>query len=195
METFSSILQQNIGSGNFKFHPKCQDSGISHLISADLVIMCGADSESFELSREQYMSFTCFLVFSPIWVKFGFLCWVGWCYQGWSCYYYEKPWRQSFSQIFGGSPYISTRLSAADCDVLKDKILGRNKGWTNKSLTYGGRAQFTQSILFKRFGLPSLCCPREYWRILRGYFATILIVWFGIENFWCKTQTAASMCS
>lgn len=67
----------------------------------------------------------------------------------------------SLSVKYLGVPLISTRLSAAECDVLKDKILGRNKGWTNKSLTYGGRAQFTQSILFQVFWTSIFVLPQR----------------------------------
>lgn len=43
---------------------------------------------------------------------------------------------------------ISTKLKAGDCEVLKEKILHRIKGWSNKTLTYGGRALLIRSVLF-----------------------------------------------
>lgn len=47
-----------------------------------------------------------------------------------------------------GVPLISTRLRAADCVVLKEKILHRIHGWSEKELSYGGRAQLIPSVLF-----------------------------------------------
>lgn len=35
MEVFSSLLQYNIENGNFKFHPRLQELGISHAMFAD----------------------------------------------------------------------------------------------------------------------------------------------------------------
>lgn len=52
----------------------------------------------------------------------------------------------SLPGIYLGFPLISVRLIAADCAVLKGKILGRITGWSNKALSYGGRAQLVQSV-------------------------------------------------
>lgn len=43
---------------------------------------------------------------------------------------------------------ITSRLHANDCQILLDKILFRIQSWTNKSLSYGGRAQLIKSVLF-----------------------------------------------
>ena len=47
-----------------------------------------------------------------------------------------------------GVPLISTRLKATDCRALVDRILGRIKVWTNRFLSYAGRLQLIQSVLF-----------------------------------------------
>lgn len=52
----------------------------------------------------------------------------------------------SLPGIYLGFPLISVRLIAADCAVLKEKIPGRITGWSNKALSYGGRAQLIQSV-------------------------------------------------
>lgn len=50
MEAFSSLLTQNIGTGDFQYHPKCQSLGISHVAFADdLFILNGAHSESLQI--------------------------------------------------------------------------------------------------------------------------------------------------
>lgn len=45
----------------------------------------------------------------------------------------------SLPGIYLGFPLISVRLIAADCAV-------RITGWSNKALSYGGRAQLVQSV-------------------------------------------------
>ncbi|GLT65660.1 hypothetical protein SLA2020_380770 [Shorea laevis] len=52
-----------------------------------------------------------------------------------------------------GVPLISSRLKKVDCSILVDKIVGRVKSWTCKALSYAGRLQLGNSILFFYPGL------------------------------------------
>ncbi|XP_028095880.1 uncharacterized protein LOC114295779 [Camellia sinensis] len=47
-----------------------------------------------------------------------------------------------------GVPLITTKLRASDCKQLVDRITKRINSWTNKLLSYAGRAQLIQTILF-----------------------------------------------
>jgi hypothetical protein len=47
-----------------------------------------------------------------------------------------------------GVPLISTRLSAANCSVLLEKIMGRINSWISKKLSFAGRLQLLNSILY-----------------------------------------------
>lgn len=47
-----------------------------------------------------------------------------------------------------GVPLLSTKLKAIDCKIMEDKITARTKSWTNRDLTYVGRAQLIKTILF-----------------------------------------------
>ena len=47
-----------------------------------------------------------------------------------------------------GVPLIIKRLSAADCTLLIEKITARINCWTSKLLSYAGRLQLIQSVLF-----------------------------------------------
>lgn len=47
-----------------------------------------------------------------------------------------------------GVPLISSKLSHGDCIVLKDIIVKRVTSWSSKLLSYGGRAQLVQSVLW-----------------------------------------------
>lgn len=71
----------------------------------------------------------------------------------------EKKLRDKITQIVNfkeeflpvrylGVPLNSTRLKASDCNHLVERITKRIKSWTNKCLSYAGRAQLIQSILF-----------------------------------------------
>ncbi|XP_028099396.1 uncharacterized protein LOC114298945 [Camellia sinensis] len=51
-----------------------------------------------------------------------------------------------------GVPLITTKLRASDCQTLVDRMTKRIKSWTNKLLSYVGRAQLIQSILFSMQG-------------------------------------------
>lgn len=47
-----------------------------------------------------------------------------------------------------GVPLISTKLTYADCVVLKDRMLRRIQSWSNKLLSFGSRAQLISFVLF-----------------------------------------------
>ncbi|XP_028073474.1 uncharacterized protein LOC114275678 [Camellia sinensis] len=47
-----------------------------------------------------------------------------------------------------GVPLITTKPKAFDCQILIDRIAKRIRSWTNKLLSYAGRAQLIQTILF-----------------------------------------------
>jgi hypothetical protein len=47
-----------------------------------------------------------------------------------------------------GVPLISTRLNAADCSVLLEKIASRIDSWLSKRLSFAGRLQLITSVLY-----------------------------------------------
>jgi hypothetical protein len=47
-----------------------------------------------------------------------------------------------------GVPLISTRLSAADCGALIDKITGRIDSWLSRNLSHAGTLQLLSSVLY-----------------------------------------------
>ena len=73
---------------------------------------------------------------------------------------------------------ITKRLSAADCTLLIEKITARINCWTSKLLSYAGRLQLIQSVLFsiqnywcRQFILPkgvikviNQKCSRFFWK-------------------------------
>lgn len=53
-----------------------------------------------------------------------------------------------------GVPLISSRVTAADCSVLLEKITGWIDSWMFKKLSFAGRLQLISSVL---------CSIQEYW--------------------------------
>lgn len=47
-----------------------------------------------------------------------------------------------------GVPLISSRLKKSDCKSLVDRIVTRARSWASKVLSYAGRLQLVNSILF-----------------------------------------------
>ncbi|XP_058215475.1 uncharacterized protein LOC131326638 [Rhododendron vialii] len=149
MEGFSSMLQQRIDARCFSFHPRCRELQLSHIIFADdLFILSGADSQSFQLVSDLLLDFYSVSGLKPNLQKSSvFLAGV------------NDVTKQILSQILAvpegvlpvrylGVPLITTRLHAIDCQVLLDKIMGCIQSWANKLLSYGGRAQLINSVLF-----------------------------------------------
>lgn len=155
MEVFSSLLPFNIDNGNFKFHPRCQQLGISHAMFADdLFVFCGAHEDSLRIVMNTLKEFHGFYGLQPNMMK--------------SASYFANvsvALKLSFLEMMGilegqlpvkylGVPLISSRLTSTDCLILKEKILARIHGWSHKSLSYGGRVQLIQF---------ALCSIHTYW--------------------------------
>ena len=47
-----------------------------------------------------------------------------------------------------GVPLISTRLTAADCGVLLEKVTRHIDSWLSRNLSYAGRLQLLTSVLY-----------------------------------------------
>lgn len=79
-----------------------------------------------------------------------------------------------------GLPLISTKLTYVDCVVLKDRMLRRIQSWSNKLLSFGGRAQLISSVLFIQvywasiFILPSKIMT-EIGSMLSAFFEMVLV--------------------
>ncbi|XP_058189339.1 uncharacterized protein LOC131306925 [Rhododendron vialii] len=165
MEAFSSLLTWNIGQGEFTFHPKCQALGISHVIFADdLFLLSGAQEGSLQIILSTLREFH------------GF----------------SGTTKLSFSVLMGipegklpvkylGVPLISTRLTSTDCSMLKEKILARIHSWTQKFLSYGGRAQLIQSVLFsiQTYWSSIFTLPQSILKEIEGVLSVFL--WSGAD--------------
>ena len=74
-----------------------------------------------------------------------------------------------------GIPLLSTKLTAADCSELVDRITAKIRSWTTKFLSYAGRLQLIHSVLFgiNSFWASLLLLPKMLFCGLRELFGRI----------------------
>lgn len=149
MEAFSSLLHLRVEQGLFSYHPKCRELQICHLAFADdLFIMCEPNVPSFTIINDLLNEFHSFSGLKPNTEKSSIF------YAGVEIQLKEElglilPIPEANLPVrYLGVPLISARLRSTDCTVLKEKILRRIHGWSTKKLSYSGRAQLIQSVLF-----------------------------------------------
>lgn len=151
MEAFSSFLQARIDRGNFSYHPNCALISLSHLAFADMFIMCGATAQSFEIIDLVLNEFYLFFGLQPNLHKSAcFMAGVGSDLKLVLNSILNIP-EASLPVKYFGVPLISTKLKYSDCLVLKLRMLARIQSWTNKSLSFGGRAQLISSVFYSAF--------------------------------------------
>jgi hypothetical protein len=88
-----------------------------------------------------------------------------------------------------GVPLISKKLSAVDSEVLVEKIAGRITSWLSKNLTFAGRLQLMQSVLFSMqvywsnlFILPKKRLLNQLRSCLIGFCGMVMwTAWLGLK--------------
>ncbi|KAL7197294.1 hypothetical protein ACSBR2_019889 [Camellia fascicularis] len=149
MEILSRILTEKAAHPDFEFHWRCDKTKIVNLCFADdLMIFCKGDVftvQSIKIGLEEFKNLSG-LSLRPNKSHIFFS----------GC---DKKLRDeilrvcnfnegTFPMRYLGVPLVSTKLKATDCDQLVERITKRIKSWTNKCLTYAGRAQLIESVLF-----------------------------------------------
>ena len=150
MDIFSRIIERKIkDSSSFKYHWRCRKSKLSHLCFADdLMIFCRGELNSIKVIKDSLDTFSSLSGLTPNKSKCSIFI-AGDSVQ----------LKRDIASLLGfplgslpikylGVPLISSRLKAIDCRALVDRILGRIKVWTNHFLSYAGRLQLIQSVLF-----------------------------------------------
>ena len=149
MEALSRSLSVAGRNQDFQFHPKCKEFNLTHLAFADDVFLFAGGTKSSvqvlmdELNRfEEFSGLQVNKQKSAIFiagvndeVKSELLITTGFKLG-------------SLPMKYLGVPLISTRLSHVDCQPLMDKILTRIQSWTSRALSYAGRLQLIDSVLY-----------------------------------------------
>ncbi|CAL5376012.1 unnamed protein product [Camellia sinensis] len=149
MEILARILVEKASSPLFKFHWRCEKTKIVNLCFADdLMIFSKGDPHTVNLIMQGLEEFRSLsgLTSSPSKSNIYFS----------GCNLELKEailhianfTERSLPMKYLGVPLITTKLKASDCQILIDRITSRIKSWTNKLLSYAGRAQLIQTILF-----------------------------------------------
>ena len=149
MEVLSGLLHKMALERNFKFHWRCSKNHLTHLCFADdLMILCKGEEASVSMIRDclqQFMGLSG-LVPNPA-KSHMFSCGI------------SMACKLRLLSILGfqegvlpmrylGVPLISTKLRASDCTALVERIIGRAKSWSCRTLSYTGRLQLVKSVLF-----------------------------------------------
>jgi hypothetical protein len=150
MEVFARIMADLTAQGSgFKFHPKCLKLRLTHLCFVDdLLIFAEASLRSIQTIKAALAEFeslsglkanpsksSLFCSGVPVRVKQLLLDVL-------------KMNLGTLPVRYLGVPLITTRLSAADCGVLLEKITGRIDSWLSRNLSYAGRLQLLSSVLY-----------------------------------------------
>lgn len=182
MEILAKILAEKSTHPDFKFHWKCDKTKIVNLCFADdLMIFCKGDLFTIRAIKEGLDEFQCLSGLSPSPSKSQIF------FSG--C---ERTLREEIIQIVNfkegflpvrylGVPLISTKLKSSDCAQLVERITKRIKSWTNKCLTYAGRAQLIQSVLFSLqvYWSSLFILPKKIIKAIEALFRSFL--WSGCD--------------
>lgn len=148
LEALTAMLTYRTHHMAFTFHPKCQALNISHLIFDDLFILSGADTNSFQVVKDVFYEFNKVSGLQPNLQKSS-MVYAGVSQQDKEGLYGVFAIPEGFLPVkYLGVPFITTRLKAQDCEMLLEKILQKVHSWSSKLLSYGGRLQLINAVLF-----------------------------------------------
>lgn len=154
MGAFTALLHYRVNQGPFSYHPKCRSINLTHLIFADdLFVLCGASKDSFHLIKcllDDFYSYSdlkpnmhkCSVFYAGVLegdkVVLGGILPIPEAHLPAKYLGVPLPIPEAHLPAkYLGVPLISTRLKAADCLVLKEKILKRIHSWSSRKLAYG----------------------------------------------------------
>jgi hypothetical protein len=150
MEVFSKIMAVHMGDGSsFKFHPRCLKQKLTHICFADdLLIFSEASVKSISIIKDALIEFEelCGLKANPS--KSSLFC-SGVSERTKLLLLDDLNMNEGHFPIrYLGVPLISTKLSAANCVALMDRITCRIDSWISRNLSYAGRLQLLTSVLY-----------------------------------------------
>jgi len=145
MEIFSQLMDE--AASGFDFHYGCAEIGLSHICSADdLLVFVVGNLKSVQCIKEVMESFSDLSGLIPNPEKSSlFLSGIpdGVKTQIKECLYMEEG---KLHVRYLGVPLISKKLSAVNLEF-EWKIAGRVTSWVSKHLSFAGRLQLIKSVL------------------------------------------------
>ncbi|GLT27312.1 hypothetical protein SLA2020_023190 [Shorea laevis] len=149
MEYLTRKLQELEIDAHFGFHAKCKTMKLTHLIFADdIMLFCKADEESPALMMDKFDEFSRVsgleINKQKSQIFFGGV---------------RETIRHHILQRIGvsegqlpvtylGLPLVTTKLSPVTCQPVVEKVQQRICSWATKLLSYAGRIQLVNSVLF-----------------------------------------------
>ena len=152
MEYFSRMMIMVSSHPQFSFHANCKGLKLNHLIFAtDVLIFCKAHPPTLKIIMQSWNEFhSCSglrayhtksqLVFGGCLVALQSACTLITNFQ-------EGDLPMRYLSI----PIVARRLSKLECRTLAEKIMGKVKIWSIRSLSFAGWAQLINSVVFRMF--------------------------------------------
>ncbi|XP_017228236.1 uncharacterized protein LOC108203686 [Daucus carota subsp. sativus] len=195
MEVLTACINLKTRSGDFKYHCKAKEAGITNLIFADdVMLFCKGDNNSVQIMLEAVDLFSRMTGLSPNKSK----CVV---------FFGNVP---SLTQDFAiatsgfnrgylpvtylGLPLISGKLNERECQPLISRICGKFEAWGNTHISQAGRAQLLKSIIFGIQGFWSqyLFLPKKILKRIQSLMSKFL--WKGVLDGRCIYKVSWSHC-
>lgn len=198
MEILSRLLRK-LPDGNFEFHPRCKRISLTHLIFADdLLLFTRGNFKSVAAVHSALATFANWSGLHANSQKTGI-------YFGGvdgpimsKILKFTQFKREKFPFRYLGLPLNSSRLTLNICSPLLDSIHAKTSHWATKFLSYAGRLQLINSVIFglinfwgSSFLLPGVLlkeverlCRRFFWDYGDGNRKIIMFSWNNI----CKPK-------
>jgi hypothetical protein len=187
MEILSGLFCKMSAIQNFKFHWRCKKENISHLCFADdVMIFSKGDVNSIRMIRTVLTEFQDLSSLYPNPNKSDiFLSGA------------LNAEREQIIRILGfregelpmkylGVPLTSSRLKVVYCKGLVDRITSKVRHWTCRTLSYAGRVQLINSVLFsiQVYWASLFLLPGQVIKIYEANYEILSLVRFIYENYW-----------
>ncbi|XP_019248755.1 PREDICTED: uncharacterized protein LOC109228026 [Nicotiana attenuata] len=149
MEYLSRLLRRLKQTKEYKYHPRCSKFNITHLGFADDLLMFARGETGS--GQALHHCFSQFSVASSLQANLTM-----------SAIYFEgvaKPEQMRILQSIGyslgelpfkylGIPLDTKKLTILQCQPLVGRIVSRVSSWTARKLSYAGKVQLVQTVLF-----------------------------------------------
>ncbi|PKI66568.1 hypothetical protein CRG98_013052 [Punica granatum] len=183
MEVFSNLLNTAADEGRVSFHPRCKSIKLTHLCFADdLLLFTNGSKESLiaildvmntfynwsglKLNSEKSEIFTGGIDEEGVSELVN-------------CSGFN---RDTLPVRYLGIPLVSGKLSLKNCEALTERIVKRIRSWSVKHLSYAGRVQLINSVLFSMasYWCSHFILPKKVIKMVQQKCRSFL--WKGLEQ-------------